>query len=617
MNKLCHIYEKVMKFDYTPKQKAFLDARGKVILNACPGSGKTAAIARKMMLLQDEYKLTHGSFRGIACLSFTNTAKNEINDRYTELTGGNIRYPNLVSTIDSFINKYITLPYYYLFVNNHQRPTILEDPLVLDDAWKGRFGFKTLKGQPLCYLYRPSSIRYESDGSFTFNGKKPDNSKVAPEVFQSYCESLKEWQINRGLITTTDSAFIAHQLLQQQPQIGKLLALRFPHIIIDEAQDNSALQHAIFDRLVELGLGNIEFIGDPYQSLFQWRDARPDLFINKFCDKENWLALDLTDNHRSPQRIIDCFSFLREQDALPISTARVDDKQMPVIVYRYNETNVPLIIDHYNQLCKNNYLKNNQIVLRGNSSVRKLLGKEAVQEPWKNSLPYKIIEARYKYEANDIIEAMRLMRSVAISLVAKGKNLSETKELELQLKMDHNFNSLLLNTLHNLPSFDLSIENWTTSTQKFLKESFGIEGEIDFEQKKRSYKGKFDKKVLKEPLADHFDKPLPKNEIAVTTVHQVKGKSLDSILVIFDRKEHPNNMTFSDIKAGGVEFPAEKQCIIYVALSRPKQLLCMAFPDKISEEKIKEKFGGNIKFISDDCLRKLNSVNTTAGINAE
>lgn len=59
---------------------AYLRARGKVILNACPGSGKTTTIAKKILELENSKEI--GSHSGVACLSFTNSAKDEINEAY-------------------------------------------------------------------------------------------------------------------------------------------------------------------------------------------------------------------------------------------------------------------------------------------------------------------------------------------------------------------------------------------------------------------------------------------------------------------------------------------------------------------------------------------------------
>lgn len=590
-----------MEFELTEQRNTYFDARGKVVLSACPGSGKTTAIAKKLILLQDEYRSKFGRFSGIACLSFTNTAKDEISERYTELSGDYLGFPHKVSTIDSFINQYITLPYYYLFVKGGKRPKILDDPGFLDEAWNGKWGYKAKNNQLLCFAYAPSSIRFESDGTYSSNGYKPDQNKVAPIVFENYCKALKSWQIQCGLITTSDSAFIAYDLLCNQPKIGHWLALRFPHIIVDEAQDNSAVQHALFDKLVELGLSNIELIGDPYQSLYEWRDADPSLFNTKYGDSENWRGLELTDDRRSPQRIIDCFSLLRKTRDPKVNTACTVDKGLPVLVYRYNETNTPLILKHYDQLCRENELEDNQIVVRGNALKNQMLGKEADQKPWKGDLPYRIIDARHKYEGNEIKEAIKTMRSIAVSLIGRGEDHVDVKMLEQELKTDNQFNAKLFHLLHELPSFDLTISEWTSRTQGFIKDKLGLTSDLNFQLKDRNSKY-FNKANLSEPLEQHFKRAYSMSRIPITTVHQVKGKSLDSILIFFNEAKHKDNITFSDIESSEHEFPSEKQRIIYVALSRPKHLLGMAFPQSISENEIIEKFGNEIRIIKTDEL---------------
>lgn len=612
-----------MEFEINPQRQAYLDARGKIVLNACPGSGKTTAIARKLMLLKDEYKTTHSRFSGIACLSFTNTAKDEISEKYTELSGDYLGFPHIVSTIDSFINQYITLPFYYLLNKQSVRPKIIDDEKYLDSMWQIKYSdkngkikdglkrsllkFKAKNNRNIFHTYAPRKIRLEVDGSFTFRGNPPDPQKVDINVFKAYATYLFKSRLSQGLISTQDSVSIALHLLNIHPKIGNWLALRFPHIIVDEAQDNSAVQHAVFDKLAELGLANLEFIGDPYQSLYEWRDADPGLFNTKYANTLNWLGLDLTDNRRSPQRIIDCFSILRKQDDPTINSACTTDIELPVMIYRYNENNSPLIVKHFDHCCVECGLHDNQIVVRGNALKNQMLGKSAEQEPWKSDLPYRIIDAKHKYEGNEIKAAIKDIRSIAVLLIVKGEEMVEIKELEQDLKTDNQFNALLLNLLHDLPSFDQTISDWTTSTQAFLKERLELQESVNFEQKERSYREKFDKAILNEPIKDHFKRSYSESRIPITTVHQVKGKSLDSILVFFNGKKHKDNITFSDIEPSGQNFPSEKQRIIYVALSRPKHLLAMSFPESISEDELKAKFGEDIYIVTNEELERTNS----------
>lgn len=77
---------------------------------------------------------------------------------------------------------------------------------------------------------------------------------------------------------------------------------------------------------------------------------------------------------------------------------------------------------------------------------------------------------------------------------------------------------------------------------------------------------------------------------------------MDSILVFFNEKKHKDNIIFDNISNNENIFPDETRRLIYVALSRPKYLLAMAFPDSITDEKIIERFGDKIRIINQNEL---------------
>jgi len=110
-------------YELTDEQKDFIKAEGNVVLCACPGSGKTFVVAKKMLQYIQRWNRSH---QGVAVLSFTNVASDEIENQTKELMpdGFKIEYPHFVGTIDSFINKYILLRFGYLLMSTPQRPTI-------------------------------------------------------------------------------------------------------------------------------------------------------------------------------------------------------------------------------------------------------------------------------------------------------------------------------------------------------------------------------------------------------------------------------------------------------------------------------------------------------------
>ena len=117
--------------DLTPEQEAFLSTTGKVVLKACPGSGKTYLVARK---LTDLLKTWKQKDQGIATLSFTNVASIEIERQVRSIsgTGSGTIYPHFNGTLDSFINNFIFLRFGYLLFKDQKRPKIYIDQFSQD-----------------------------------------------------------------------------------------------------------------------------------------------------------------------------------------------------------------------------------------------------------------------------------------------------------------------------------------------------------------------------------------------------------------------------------------------------------------------------------------------------
>jgi superfamily I DNA/RNA helicase len=593
---------------------AYLRARGKVILNACPGSGKTTTIAKKIIELEHLNEI--GGHSGVACLSFTNSAKDEINEAYRKLSGKSIQFPNHVSTIDSFINKFITLPFYNLLNRDFSRPKILDHTNILDDMWRTTYvdrngktqdglirplnnsEYKAKNNRSIFHLYLPSEIRIEPNGTFSINGNQPSADKVDKTNFVNYCQLIKNKQFTKGLISTNDSAYIALYLLKNNPKISEWLSLRFPFIIIDEAQDNSIMQHAIFEELIKQGLNNIELIGDPYQSLYEWRDAKPTEFLRKYDEDETWQSFDLTDNRRSPQNIVDIFSQVRRQNDSKINSVDCQELDESIIIYKYSANNHQSIIKHYDNTCSKNKYINSCIVARGNSLKDALLGNKAEQRPWGIELPKNIIYAKNLYLSGDIKNAIKEIRTICIRLIHSNiDDYHKLKEIERENSTDPTFNSLMITILDEIPEFTMTIRDWTSKTQIYIKEKLNLAYDVDF--KLRSRKSTYlEKATLDENVEEHFRKSYSSFNIQITTIHQVKGQTLDSILVFFNEKKHKDNITFENITNTENIFPDETKRLIYVALSRPKYLLAMAFPESKTDEELIAKFGKNIKIIT-------------------
>ena len=114
----------------TDEQEKFLKAEGKVVVKACPGSGKTYIVAHKLLSYIDNWKNYHS---GVAVLSFTNVASKEIYEKARSINESlsKLGYPHFIGTVDSFIDEFIVLRYGHLLSVGKVRPRI-----ALTDDWK-------------------------------------------------------------------------------------------------------------------------------------------------------------------------------------------------------------------------------------------------------------------------------------------------------------------------------------------------------------------------------------------------------------------------------------------------------------------------------------------------
>ncbi len=569
-----------MSITLSDEQNVYVQTSGKVILNACPGSGKTTTVAHKIYSLIQNWENSFSASAGIVCLSFTNVAKNEIAEKFREINGFSLPYPHLISTIDSFVNSYITLPFAHKVKDIGKRYRIIDDMNYLNNVLLSNCNLKNQFGT-LLHQFEPSKIDYTITNGIAWDGHdKSDNAD-----FVKYGKAVKTIQYSYGLLKTSDSAFFALHIFKKYPRLAKYLAAKFPYLIIDEAQDTSEIQHSILEMLYNEGLKNIDLVGDPYQCLYEWRDASPELFLQKFDDTENWKGIYLTENRRSTKKIIDVFSVLRR---------KTDKAIVPVLD---SADDLPLAISKYEKLCHEKQYDSNIILVRGNALKNSLLGKESNYKPWNTSLPDLLIESKIHLQSNEIKEAVRKIRRVIIGLFTPDISFSDLKEKENELKNDKETNSTIFNLIRGLPSFDLSLKDWTSQAQQYLKTELELLNEPDFAIRKKNVtkKGKtlFDKATLDNPVNRYFKKSTTDSNIPITNIHQVKGMTFDSVFLILNSKNHKENITLTDFNLTE-PLPSEKQRLIYVAISRPRSLLCIGVPNTIADHVLKNQFNVEI-----------------------
>ncbi|NMA45890.1 MAG: UvrD-helicase domain-containing protein [Lentisphaerae bacterium] len=95
----------------------------------------------------------------------------------------------------------------------------------------------------------------------------------AAEALQEYDEYKKAW----GLIDFVDQESKVLHLLQDNAEFGDLLRDRLSQVLVDEFQDTSPIQLALFLKLNEFAKNGSVWVGDPKQAIYGFRGTDPEL----------------------------------------------------------------------------------------------------------------------------------------------------------------------------------------------------------------------------------------------------------------------------------------------------------------------------------------------------
>lgn len=582
-----------MEYDLSPQERQkYIAARGKIVVTACPGSGKTTSIVYKLRQLFDELELDN-KHAGVLCLSFTNKAVSEIKDAYYRMHENYIAYPHEVTTIDSFVTQNILFPYWYLYSQCKVAPIIVNDKNLLHSVLWHHYG---VDGQTkeMCNIYGFSQIvhKIKPENISFCQGKYFNETNQLASEFHQYAEKVIEYRLQHGYLTSTDAMMVSLKILKDNPIIAQSIVARYPYIILDEAQDTSYDQYCLLGELLRAGLKNIELVGDVNQSIYEWRFAHPKWLV-AVTQKVDWIHIPFTHNRRSVQRIIDFYSKLVpvSQRTPPIVSTGVIDLDIPIVIYRYNKVNQREVIVDFERRCKANKLKQWLILSRGHSLGRVLSDTAEFPDYWKSRIPFMILKAQQDFYYGKLSAAVQQMAFVWGVLKYGETSIKEIRGFIKTVLANAEMSTLLVDTFFRMPDFNETFESWTEKIPTFLKDELHLDEAPLFEH--YSWKNTFDIKIVaKTKLLKYFDNVEDEkvHGRVVQTIHSTKGASTDAVL-LFLSKDNRGQMISLNLFEGGNSM-TEKHRLLYVACSRARQFLALAIPQDYPTSKLQRLLRG-------------------------
>lgn len=283
-----------MDFDClnTKQIEAVKATEGKVRVIAGAGSGKTRVLAHRYAYLVNELGIDPGN---ILCMTFTNKAAREMKNRIAKLVH-RAHVNDFTCTIHGFCVKFLRKEIYR--IGYPKTFTILdeEDSKVLAKQVMEEMHLDATNTTIRQFLQNVEL--YKVSYSYISNIILPEahiEAKDVNEIVRYIQLQLKNFALDfKDLINFT--LYIMDHFLDAlaywQDKIN--------YIQVDEVQDCNGSDWAIIDNL-SVGYGNLFVVGDPDQAIYEWRGAKPDVFIN--FPAETDIVLD--QNYRSTPNILD------------------------------------------------------------------------------------------------------------------------------------------------------------------------------------------------------------------------------------------------------------------------------------------------------------------------
>lgn len=151
--------------------------------------------------------------------------------------------------------------------------------------------------------------------------------KVFVELTIDFIRVLAEKKREKNILDFSDMEHLALEILMAEDdgkmhptRIAQEISEKYQEIMIDEYQDSNLVQEAILTSISKenIGMPNIIMVGDVKQSIYRFRLARPELFIEKYdtypTEREGkYQRISLDKNFRSKENIIQSINFIFEQ----------------------------------------------------------------------------------------------------------------------------------------------------------------------------------------------------------------------------------------------------------------------------------------------------------------
>ena len=278
----------------TRQREAVEATEGRIRVVAGAGTGKTKALTHRYAYIVNVLGIDPAN---ILCLTFTNKAAAEMRSRISAMVQSG-DYNDFVCTLHGFCVKFLRQEIYRLGFPKSFTVLDEEDSKAIAKQTMDEMGIKRTEKTVKQFL---EAIGAEKALNGYIQTYMLPGSKISDEMRRTsrLCGYVSR-QMKHYALDFDDLMNVTKYILDHFPDACEHWQNALNYIMVDEAQDCNLDDWDLVERL-SAKHRNLFVVGDPDQAIYQWRGARPDLFVQFAADK----TIILDENYRSTPRILD------------------------------------------------------------------------------------------------------------------------------------------------------------------------------------------------------------------------------------------------------------------------------------------------------------------------
>ncbi|AGR47091.1 putative UvrD-like helicase [Bacillus phage Shanette] len=297
------------------QETAVLAVEGRVQINAVAGSGKTRVLTHRVAHMITDLKIKP---KHIMMTTFTKKASEEMEERLSKLIPQMKLMQLTIGTTHSIGYRILKKEYEALgdsrmwafkkkdgvLMGNSQKyfAESIVKAIMMDRTIE--FSIKEeLRDMPIPGLLKVVGLT-KNNGQ-NYQDFEEENSGKGTRM-DCYIEFFRRYEITKqsqDKIDGDDMLYLLWKLLKEHPEVLKKYQDIYKYILVDEAQDSNSLQYELMSMLA-YPENNLFIVGDDDQSMYGFRGAKPEQFIEFSSAYKNVQSIALEDNYRSNPAIL-------------------------------------------------------------------------------------------------------------------------------------------------------------------------------------------------------------------------------------------------------------------------------------------------------------------------